>query len=201
MHRRLTCRGVVALAVGYTVALNMVLPLLPAFAPAAEAGATAFAQICGSGHSDERLGADLPSGLGRIVLLDWRARCRTALQPVSLPSVPAASSCSLPALRRCCVNARRTPDPNRAEKTVTGTYFGPFARALSGSARTQGVKPESPGHASARPVCDIDLAQLPYAPCNGGRILRLKTGVLYAISEMRPDGTGRADLDLNQLSC
>jgi hypothetical protein len=63
MHRR-TSRRLIALAVAYAVALNVILPLLPAFAPAAEAGAATPAQICGAGRSGERSGADLPSGHG-----------------------------------------------------------------------------------------------------------------------------------------
>jgi hypothetical protein len=67
---RMTCRRLIALAVAYAVALNMVLPLLPAFAPAAQASETTGATtaktipgpICGTGYSGERSGGDLPNG-------------------------------------------------------------------------------------------------------------------------------------------
>jgi hypothetical protein len=63
---RMTCRRLIALAVAYAVALNVVLPLLPAFAPAAQASGTTAktipGPICGTGYSGERSGGDLPNG-------------------------------------------------------------------------------------------------------------------------------------------
>jgi hypothetical protein len=61
MHRPI-CRRFIALAVAYAVALNLVLPLLPAFALAAEA--TNPAEICASGGSISPTG--LPNGHGSL---------------------------------------------------------------------------------------------------------------------------------------
>ena len=61
MHR-LICRRFITLAVAYAVALNMVLPLLPAFALAAEA--TNPAEICATGRATSPTG--LPHGHGSI---------------------------------------------------------------------------------------------------------------------------------------
>jgi hypothetical protein len=97
-------------------------------------------------------------------------------------------------------NARRTPDPNRATTPIVGFFFDPYARAASGPARRQGVKVEHPGHGSSRPVLDIALAQLPFAPRRGDRVQRLEDNSLWELAEPRPDGTGRAEIDLNHLS-
>lgn len=97
-------------------------------------------------------------------------------------------------------NGRRSPDPNRARQTVTAGFFEPFARAFSNQARRQGVKPERPGHASARPVLDIALAQLPYDPRDKDRVRNNADGSLWEVAEPRPDGAGRAQLDLTLLT-
>jgi len=82
---------------------------------------------------------------------------------------------------------------------IDGVYVGPFARAESRQARRHGVTPERPGHAASRPYLDLALANLPYAPRVGDRTTRLKDGKRYHVAEVRPDGTGRAQLDLNEL--
>lgn len=98
-------------------------------------------------------------------------------------------------------NGRAAADPGRAIVTpVIAVYFGPYARAFSAETRKQGLKPERPGHASDRPVCDLALCRLPYHPRAGDRVLRLQTGHLYEIAEPRPNGVGRAALDLNLLN-
>lgn len=103
-------------------------------------------------------------------------------------------------MARADTNARATPDPDRAVVTpLIAVWFGPYARAFSAETRKQGLKPERPGHASSRPVCDLDLGRLPYAPVAGDRIVRLQTNQLYEIAERRPNGVGRAALDLNLL--
>lgn len=97
-------------------------------------------------------------------------------------------------------NGRAVPDPDRAVVTsVIAVHFGPYARAFSAETRKQGLKPERPGHASSRPVFDIALCRLPYAPREGDRVVRLETGLLYHLAEPRPNGVGRAAIDLNLL--
>ncbi len=113
------------------------------------------------------------------------------------------------------VNARRAPDPSRPAMAIVAGFFDAYARAFSGPARSQGVKPEQPGHATSRPVLDIDFTQLPYEPHRGDRVVRQKqdakgnvldapgvfTGEVYEVAEPRPDKTGpRGELDLNLLS-
>ena len=99
------------------------------------------------------------------------------------------------------VNARRAPDPDRAALPITGAYIDPYARALSGPTRSQGVKAEQPGHASGRPALSLDLAQLPYEPRRGDRVTRLNTGEVFEVAEDRPDRTGpRTMLDLNLIT-
>jgi hypothetical protein len=97
-------------------------------------------------------------------------------------------------------NGRFSPDPDRPVREITGAFIDLYARAFSGPARRQGVKPEQPGHASDRPILDLDLRQLPYRPRSGDRAARHKTRQMFKIAEVRPDGTGRAELDLNLLS-
>lgn len=101
-------------------------------------------------------------------------------------------------MTRADPNGRGTPDPGRAVvNNLTAVYIGPFARAFSAETRKQGVRPEQPGHASDRPVCDLDLSRLPYRPRGGDRVVRLQTGLLYGVAEVRPAGVSRAALDLN----
>lgn len=96
-------------------------------------------------------------------------------------------------------NARFSPDPVRPVLPIVGAFVDLYARSFSGPARHQGVKAEQPGHASDRPLLDLDLAQLPYRPRAGDFAVRLKNGLRYKVAEVRPDGTGRAQLDLNLL--
>ena len=98
------------------------------------------------------------------------------------------------------VNARNSPNPDRAALTIAGVYVDPFARAHSGPSRHQGTQPERPGHASARPSLNLDLSALPYAPRGGDRVTRCATGKHYHVAQVRPDSANiRADLDLNEL--
>lgn len=104
-------------------------------------------------------------------------------------------------------NGRRSPDPDRAAVTITAAYQSAFARASSGPTRTQGVRPERPGHASERPRISIDLqacvatdgtpSPLPYRPRTRDRLTRIKSGVVYEIAEPRTDDTPRFEADLN----
>lgn len=99
------------------------------------------------------------------------------------------------------VNARGAPDPERPPRDIAGAYLKPYARAFSAEARRQGVKPELPGHASARPQIDFDARQLPYAPRRGDRLRRLKTGELFHIAEPKfPSAGTRLQVDLNLLN-
>jgi hypothetical protein len=99
------------------------------------------------------------------------------------------------------VNGRAIADTSRAGvDCFIAVYQGPFARAFSNETRRQGLKPEHPGHASNRPVCDLTLCRLPYLPKNGDQVVRLKTGDVFKIAEVRPNGVGRAALDLNLLT-
>lgn len=97
-------------------------------------------------------------------------------------------------------NGRESPDPGRAVVVgFTAVWLGPYARAFSAETRKQGVRAEQPGHASNRPVCDLDLSHLPYRPRDGDRVVRQQTGLLYKIAEVRPIAVSRAALDLNLL--
>lgn len=98
------------------------------------------------------------------------------------------------------VNGRPSPSPDGPERCIIAVYQGPYARAFSAETRKQGLKPEHPGHASNRPVCDLALCRLPYPPKNGDQVTRLKTGDIFKVAEVRPNGVGRAALDLNLLS-
>jgi hypothetical protein len=97
-------------------------------------------------------------------------------------------------------NTRRSPDPERAIISIVAAFIDPYARAFSGPARKQGVRVEHPGHASSRPIIDIALAQLTYDPRRGDRVTRSTDGSLWQVAEVRPDGTGRAELELNRLT-
>jgi hypothetical protein len=96
-------------------------------------------------------------------------------------------------------NGRSSQDPERAPASFTAVYLDPFARAGAGPERKPGLRPEHPGHASSRPVCDLALCRLPYAPRAGDRLVRRQTCMLYEVAEARPNGVGRAALDLNVL--
>jgi len=99
------------------------------------------------------------------------------------------------------VNARGAPDPARVVKEIVGAYLKPYARAFSAEARRQGVKPELPGHASARPQIDFDMDQLPYRPQQGDRLRRHRTDELFHIAEPKfPSAGTRLQVDLNLLS-
>jgi hypothetical protein len=91
-------------------------------------------------------------------------------------------------------------DGSRAVTPITAGFFDLYARAFSGPARKQGVRPEKPGHASSRPVLDLDITQLPFAIVHGDRVRRISDNSLWVIAEARPDGNGRAELDLNLLT-
>lgn len=97
-------------------------------------------------------------------------------------------------------NGRHSPDPDRAITSITGVFLDPYARAFSGPARKQGVRAEHPGHASSRPVLDIALAQLAFTPAHGDRVKRCLDGSFWMVAEVRADGTGRAELDLNNVT-
>jgi hypothetical protein len=109
-------------------------------------------------------------------------------------------------------DGRRAPDPDRAAFAIIGAWIDPYARAGSGPARRQGVKAEHPGHASSRPFLDVDVTQFGQGlPRRGDRLQRLDpdalaqgvnkpVGPLYEVAEFRPDGTGRAEIDVNLLS-
>lgn len=98
------------------------------------------------------------------------------------------------------VNARPAPDPDRPQRTITGAWIEGFARALSGPTRMQGVDAIRAAHAAARPICDFDLAMLPYRPRAGDRVTRIQTGKVYRVAEVRPDAANvRAQLDLNEI--
>jgi hypothetical protein len=96
-------------------------------------------------------------------------------------------------------------DNTRAVMPITASFFDLYARASSGPARKQGVRPERPGHASSRPILDLDITQLPYAIAHGDRVKcndkdSPNYNSVWEIAEPRPDGTGRAELDLNLLT-
>jgi len=55
---RLICRRVVALALAYVLALDLILPLVPAFAAGVDP--TTVAEICATDHSGPTSGADRP---------------------------------------------------------------------------------------------------------------------------------------------
>jgi hypothetical protein len=82
---RLVCRRLVTLAVAYALALAPVLPLLAAFAWAADLGAASAGEICASTRSDARSPIDVPNGHGAACPLG--AGC--PLQDCSAAGVPA----------------------------------------------------------------------------------------------------------------
>lgn len=99
------------------------------------------------------------------------------------------------------VNGRPSPDPDRPERRIVGIYINPYARAASAETRTQGVKPERPGHASSRPQLDFDTTQLPYRPRQGDRVVRLKSGQVFHVAEVKfPSAGPRDKLDLNLIT-
>ena len=59
---RLICHRFVALAVAYAVALNLVVPLLAAFALAADSAPASLAELCAPDQSGAGPGAGHPSG-------------------------------------------------------------------------------------------------------------------------------------------
>src|SRR5262245_33242510 len=81
---RLICRRLVALAVAYSLAFAPVLPLLAAFALAADLGQAGAGEICASKRSDARSPADVPNGHGAACALG--AGC--ALQDCSAAGLP-----------------------------------------------------------------------------------------------------------------
>jgi hypothetical protein len=98
------------------------------------------------------------------------------------------------------VNDRKAADPARPAREIVGIFINGYARAFSIDARLQGVKPERPGHASARPQLDLDITQLPYLPRDGDRVIRHLTGAVYQVAEPKfPTAGPRQQLDLNQL--
>jgi len=98
-------------------------------------------------------------------------------------------------------NARKVPDPERAPTTVFAVFLDPYARAFSGVTLKQGVKAETPGHASSRPQFDVENCQMPYAIREGDRVERQRDRTLWTIAEVRPDGINvRTRCDLNRLS-
>jgi hypothetical protein len=82
---RLICRRLVALAVAYALALAPVLPLLAAFARAADLGPAGVGEICASKQSDASSPADVPNGHGPACPLG--AGC--SLQDCSAAGLPA----------------------------------------------------------------------------------------------------------------
>jgi hypothetical protein len=82
---RLICRRFVALGVAYALALAPVLPLLAAFAWAADLGPAGVGEICASKRSDARSPADAPNGHGAACLLGTGC----ALQDCSAAGLPA----------------------------------------------------------------------------------------------------------------
>jgi hypothetical protein len=82
---RLICRRLVALAVAYALALAPVLPLLAAFALAADLDPAGVGEICASKRSDARSPADVPNGHGAACALGTGC----ALQDCSAAGLPA----------------------------------------------------------------------------------------------------------------
>jgi hypothetical protein len=82
---RLICRRLLALAVAYALALAPVLPLLGAFAWAADLGPAGVGEICASARSDARSPADVPDGHGAACPLGTGC----PLQGCSAADVPA----------------------------------------------------------------------------------------------------------------
>jgi hypothetical protein len=82
---RMICRRLVALAVAYSLALAPILPLLAAFAWAADLGAAGIGEVCASKRSDARSPAHVPNGHGAACPLG--AGC--PLQDCSAVGLPA----------------------------------------------------------------------------------------------------------------
>ncbi len=104
-------------------------------------------------------------------------------------------------------NDVRTADSSRAQTPLCAFLLDHYARAFSSDARKQGVKPERPGHASSRPILGFALHRLPYLPAHGDRVQctncdtpGVPEGSVFEVAEIRPDGYGRVELDLNLIT-
>src|SRR5262245_41771869 len=87
---RLICRRLVALAVAYALALAPVLPLLAAFAWAADLGPAGVGGICASKRSDASPPTDVPNGHGGACALGTGC----ALQDCGAAGLPAPGGAS-----------------------------------------------------------------------------------------------------------
>lgn len=77
---------------------------------------------------------------------------------------------------------------NGTTLTITGVYDEQYAAidAVDGQAIT-----------STKPVVGVQLSQLPALPQQGDTLTIVRTGDVFAIREVRPDGHGWAKLMLN----
>ena len=96
-------------------------------------------------------------------------------------------------------NKRGGTDAGRpGTPTVRGIYIERGARAGDAAGLTH-IKPADGRHASALLIVSILLSALPWELRPGDRLERVADGALFNVSEIRPEGDGRAAVDLNSL--
>lgn len=104
-----------------------------------------------------------------------------------------------PQIRRT-VNERGSPDPGRPVKTVTGIWHDPTLPMPELSRRRGGNAFQSgPETTLTNPVIRIDVREFDDSPRQWDQMLRNKTGELYEIASIEPDGQGRLVLEVNRV--
>lgn len=96
-------------------------------------------------------------------------------------------------------NKRGGDDPTRRSFAFSGVVSDVHARALAENGPSQ-YDVGHPGHTTGRISVNVYLPLFPYRPVQGDRVRRVGSGEVYKIAEVRPEGDGRAALDLNLLT-
>lgn len=87
------------------------------------------------------------------------------------------------------INGRPTADPTRAEIVITAARVEQPAFDMPLEGKRIASNTASP-IASSETIIDFMSDALPFDPKNGDRIRELKTGALYEVDDVRPDGAG-----------
>lgn len=102
-------------------------------------------------------------------------------------------------MQRADPNRRAGEDPTRAPIAFVGIVTDVHARANAENGPSQ-YDIGRPGHSSSRVSVNVLLAAFPSRPIKGDRVRRVATSDLFQIAEVRPEGDGRAALDMNLLT-